>query len=226
MLLDFNHDGWLQSLTSRELRIEASVKMVPAMVDAWFRLSFYFEQPRFQVFGCTHDHHCVRSFNRQRMSDMVAEFQGMAAQCDQCLGSFVAEMLPRMQAAPEEAFELLSDVVVATKVTSTVVERAHLIGEEFKPPRGRGRAMKPASLSARAFQGFAVLRARRKCHGVLLRHFKRRGLSRMSFSNIRQGIKLFGSRIKKTRAPIQDFVLLGSMDHSTSSDIWNNPSNA
>ena len=106
-------------------------------------------------------------------------------ECEECVDKYlVAPILPLLETELSRAYQDLSDLLPVLKVSSASVERAHLVGEEKKPVRARGRAVSAPVMCTRSYQGFWLIYARKVSASILNMMMKRRALSRITFANV------------------------------------------
>ena len=79
-------------------------------------------------------------FNADLVADTVDRMgEIVMAGCTDCLDDgFAAEMTGLMKHGPEKAMRSMEDCLPRLRMSSALVERAHLWGQELKPAKSRG----------------------------------------------------------------------------------------
>ena len=89
-----------------------------------------------------------------------------------------------MQNEADLAFDTCAAALPMLQVSSGSVERSHLIGQELKPPRSRGRALDAENLAIRSYQKLCVQDAETLKRVVEDAVLKSRGLSRIEYHGL------------------------------------------
>ena len=95
-----------------------------------------------------------------------------------------------MQNAPQLAINTCKASLPLMHMSSAVVERSHLVGQELKPPRSRGRAVDAENLAIRSYQKFCVNDGEKIKNAVENAALKARGLSRCEFHALTSTFRL------------------------------------
>ena len=140
-------------------KFELSLMLVCLMGDVDRRLvKYHVLQPRFKIF----EHHSPFLPAPRALQDYVESCSQQAVDCDQCVDK--VSTLPFLRLGAENLRELnsiLGSLAVTAGVSSSIVEKVHLIGEEKKAPRARGRAIAAERLSEETYQATVVLESHR-----------------------------------------------------------------
>ena len=141
MISDVSHEAW--HTLSEATRLECAAQMVTPMARAWRALVFVFEDPRFQLFGVCgpwgEDGTC-EPYNERRTLELAAMVAAKKVDgCPGCLdAAFADNMVQYISKKPQEGVQVMNDCAAWLRLSSALVERAHLLGQELKPKRSRG----------------------------------------------------------------------------------------
>ena len=150
---------WTQLRLSAGDAFSVSLLMVCAVGDAWRRLYFQIMcQARNELFDVCH-RNGQRFYDEDHISRIVDALIQRRRVCPGCIekertGVFLDPLSQRTSDACREAHGFLCEILRALRMSSIVVERAHIEGQEKKPPKSRGLALEADSLSAATYQGF------------------------------------------------------------------------
>ena len=157
-------------------RFDVCLDLICVMEDVAHRLVFKLGVPKLEIFevcripeGDGFDETAVRA--------IATRLRVMSEQCDTCVDKvftqlWVERLLNMGSNACRKAHSALCDVLATLRVTSTKVERKHLLGQESRP-RKRGRAVECEQLNRLVFHKSIVRacelhreEAKRQCLGV------------------------------------------------------------
>ena len=186
LLGDFASDDWQGYMAnwSETDSPEILDQVVMAMAETWRRLVAAFNTPGSQhILDACHDGGKFR-YDSDAIREGVNKMIGIQMACSGCLaGDFVEPLLPALDnpASRETAVAFIRRVVTVLRVSSSVVERHHLIGQEAKPGKARGAAMQPATLQSHTYRGSGLQEAVRINASVRKDVFEQYGLSEKQF---------------------------------------------
>ena len=178
-------------------RTKAAPAILRCIVDFWCYLIFYVG--KFRSFDSLHYGDGLPTFDTSAARRMGENIKRDGETCSQCVDKhFPTNMVEIMVSSPQLAQQLLTNVLQIIYLSSSCVERAHLVGEEMKGRRRRGRAPTPLRLAQRSYQGFALLAGRSASDYILRRKLKQRRLTKPVFHAIlsRFRVKAAGVRRK------------------------------
>lgn len=151
VLENFAEGPWAELGLSDNEKYSLSLGMLRGMGDAWHRLVFYYEQPKFAVFsvcdgGGEFDDALIDALIRHHAQPLDARQNT----CNHCIDPYFTKPWLRRLLDPRAAVRRLAhtclcDLLAAMPVCSAKCERKHLLGQEARP-RKRGRALQAGTL--------------------------------------------------------------------------------
>ncbi|CAK0897756.1 unnamed protein product, partial [Prorocentrum cordatum] len=142
---DFGHAMWddIRRSCTRQGLFELCLLLLRSMGVAWRRLVHYFGQPKFQLLQV-----CGDLVTDLEIDRIVAPLREKKARCEKCLDPFTDVWLSRLcdEECRLKAQEALRLQIASTPVSSVAVEKKHLLGQEIRKPKSRGRAVQGAQL--------------------------------------------------------------------------------
>lgn len=203
-LLSFDRGAWVGMKMKLHEKWTLSLSIVCSVADAWRRLVYNFAQPNFELFQVCQE----EVWHAPNVMFTVGPLLEQGSSCSQCLDPFSAQWLRRLadhrQGVSRRAFACLSDMVACLPVSSSGVERKHLLGQESQGgPKRRGRALRCATLSKVSYQK-AVQQAHRKAQLSLQRRTLGSERLMRRFAQGWRGLALSGGRKRSGEAAMPD----------------------
>ena len=147
MLRNYSDDGWTGISGNRAGRFTCAMCICRAIWLITRRLRKYFEQPKFQIFGAVDP--AASETNRVAVKDSL---QRKSIACSECVDSNTVRWLHRLSQQPSRARASLILQLASSPVSSIRVEKKHLLGQESRKVRSRGKALGPSELMLRSYQ--------------------------------------------------------------------------
>jgi len=168
LLLDFAAGSWSQLALSSAQKFAISLSLICSVGDAWHRLVFAYDQPKFQLFNACAGNAYDACLAREVCEPILRSMQTCPDCVDPCFSvPWVRRLHDPRDAVARKAHMALSDIMSAAPVCSARCERKHLLGQDTRTPKRRGRALKIASLSKVTHCKSVSLSARRLRKRVL-----------------------------------------------------------
>lgn len=195
LVKSFSGPVWCDLRASRKLQYDICRQLLVGMTDAWRRLCFYYQQPKFEIFqacaGLEFNHFLARKVGNSILL--------RSSECPKCIDPlfslpFAKQLADTSQHVSARAHRCLFRLLSCTKLSSSSCERKHLLGQESRLGRKRGRGLQCESMSKLTYRK-SVKQTGDKLREMLLRkHFgsDTEGLRR--FSQSLAGLKVFRSR--------------------------------
>ena len=189
-----NLDGaeWEMLGFSEAKTLWLATKVLQVLADCWRRLVFPSQEPKRQVFDAVHvgwDRVC--QLDRLRMAgDRLVR---LAATCEDCVDdAFTKQLAGKLAdgATAEATHTFLADIATVVRCSSAAVERHHIVAEETRPSKSRGRALSVHSLGAHSYRMRVVHEARSATMEVRRAVFRRRQITAKSFAKGMTAFKL------------------------------------
>ena len=123
------------------------------LVDSWRRcFATYIKDTKFEVFAACQIAEGVPNFCAQQVRAVAARLRAKMEACEVCVDpDWTGVLLELMESQPARAYRIPVSVLIALRVQSSAVERAHLPAEETKPARARGRAKTAEELAVSTY---------------------------------------------------------------------------
>ena len=174
-----DHQDWRVLEQAGVSRYDGSRKILRALAPSWRRLWFTAQEPRRQMFSvCIGADGGEAAWNPARMETKVAELKEKQKSCAGCLRDGVSEeLLSEAERAPRLIWETMCSFLAFMRVSSLIVEKAHLPAQETMPPKARGRALHPSSMGEVTYRRTLVAEHTTKKAGVLKDVLPRRGFT-------------------------------------------------
>eukprot|EP00959_Pyramimonas_sp_CCMP1952_P385423 8077579-Pyramimonas_sp.AAC.1 len=134
------------------------------MADCYYRVVFKFEQPKFMLFGiCNHG-----VFDMGVIRNVCWPLRDKRMECDCCTDEYFTdvwvERLLGADVVAKRAWRSLCGLLTILKISSIKCEHQHLLGQELRSQKRRGRAPTAATLSKLTYA-----KAARKEAAIVLR---------------------------------------------------------
>ena len=183
MLNDFND---MHTDLGPNDKFQASAGMICAQADACRRLVFPAQDPKRVLFkACGKD----GTYNEQLVKSVFDDLSERARLCEHCIDEcFTRCMLGCGRVSLPSMHDLLCDIASKIQISSSIVEKFHLLGEESKPKRGRGRAVSAERLPDLTYQASVCVEAEHLQNEVRTQVFKTHGLSAKQFSRMNSAL--------------------------------------
>lgn len=196
LIRSFEHHNWstLRLGLTRAEKFEGARLLLKAAGSVWRRSVFYYEAAKFQVLQCADP-----ALQDEDLTERVTRLRHLKLQCPQCIDSFTSVWLDRLLAErpiASKARAALALIVAATPVTSVRVEKKHLLGQELRKVRSRGRAPTATELSKRTYVKSVSLANQRKTKFVEALVLK--GIARRSFSRLARALAVEKRGVRDT----------------------------
>ena len=113
-------------------------------------------------------------------------------------GLFHGPLLARMDCDPLAAKKHIQELATFMRISSCTVEKFHLLAEESKPKRSRGRALLPENVSLLTYQRSVLTASKNASDAIMASVCKRHGLSRKRVLQLVRVAKV-GNKLKRHR---------------------------
>ena len=148
MLSSFRCDAWEDLNISYDEKFEYASNMMMGLGDMWRRLVFNVQVPKLEML-------CVvsKAETPRQVQPMLEGLKRRSEQCQDCVCMFTKTWMSRLMTDDSacEALTSCRDLVATLPVITSKCERKHLLGQDCKPGRRRGRALHPRKLSQRSY---------------------------------------------------------------------------
>jgi hypothetical protein len=142
----FHYDAevWLDWRLGVSKKYECSLNMICVMQDIAYRLVHKYDQPKFDIFEvCSVPEDAA--FDLASVRGIASSLRAKSDACAHCVDKvFTRIWMWRLEnmgcVGCRRAHTSLCDILALLRVTSTLVEKKHLLGQELKPAK-RGRAV-------------------------------------------------------------------------------------
>ena len=168
MLLSDSAAGWAELPTdvreNADTFFNLRLRITRVLGDMWRRTEFYYSDSRFTIFDA-----CFAAspeYDADTVNRVVQSLTEKAEQCAQCLDDATAVVLRMLKKAPARAVRCIFDLGCVAAVQSAPVEKQHLLGQETRSTRKRGRALSAQQLAAHSFRSSIIQHGKRKADGV------------------------------------------------------------
>jgi hypothetical protein len=158
---EYGADVWQEWRLTCDKRYAACLDMIVVMQDVSYRLVFKHDQPKHEIFGICRIPEGV-AYDAARVRQIAARLGGMHELCSLCVDKaftliWTHRLLEMGSAASRDAHTAMCDILALLRVTSTKVEKKHLLGQELKPAK-RGACVECCQLARLVFRE-SVIRA-------------------------------------------------------------------
>ena len=137
--------------------------------DAWWRLIFKYNVSKFAVLEVSR----VRNWSRAAVQRVVEPLVQRGQICGSCIDPFTRIWAPRLlhhsDAIARRAHDVIRNKTASIPVSAGPAERKHLIGQESKATKSRGRARKAKTLSKFSYVKWNQQLSKRKRERALSR---------------------------------------------------------
>ena len=186
MLLDFEHESWRHLFAgAAEEQFDAGLTVVCALGEAWSRLVLPTNGPRKRITSACHNEAYMPIYGCQRINDAVQELKAKEDRCARCFDRYWSlELLPGL-ASPvrqQSVHGFVVSQVCLARVSSSITERFHQVGQSTMPSKARGRALTRQGLSETTFRAAAIHEARALANTVKAAAFAKRCLTQRMVS--------------------------------------------
>ena len=149
LLRSYEAGAWSELSLPKAEKFRISSSIVCCMADAWRRLVWAFEQPKFQVFKAAACEEYSPTLIRQAVEPLANQAEACQGCADLAFGKpWVGRLLDPRGSVARRAHSCLLDMLACMPVSSASCERKHLLGQETKGgPKRRGRALACSTLS-------------------------------------------------------------------------------
>ena len=131
LLLNFSSAGWQGLGLSPVDKFDASLCMLVAMSEAWWRLVFKFDQPKYQLFNVCR----FPQYSELVVRSIANALLDKHAACPECVDPYFTEVWCRRltstaSGCARNAHQVLRSQLATLSVLTTKCERKHLLGQE------------------------------------------------------------------------------------------------
>lgn len=137
---DFNSEGWQDLGLTHPEKFDMCGNIIVQICDAYVRLVLYYKQSKFEVFQVCRSADYCKDFVGQVTRNMVSRSEA----CPTCVDPFFGKQwLSRLQdvRTASKAHRTLCDMLPTLRVTSVRTEKKHLLGQETRLAKRRGRCL-------------------------------------------------------------------------------------
>ena len=150
-------------IVDRASLFKLRLRAVKVQADAWRRLVFKFQDPRYMLI--TMSEGSGPSEVALRNSNSLEEIKGIK-KFPMCFDDVTEELISLGERAPERLHGLSRKIMVVLPVTTSPVEKHHLIAQETMLKKRRGRALRPEQVASHSFRAHQIQVARRQSEQV------------------------------------------------------------
>jgi hypothetical protein len=166
--LSYSEGPWHDLDVTSEEKHSSCLAMLCGMGDAWHRLVFTYDQPKYLIFEVCRG----GEYDSGRVGLLAGGIRRRSEACSGCVDPFFARpwadrLLDHRPAVARKAHGCLQDVLSCLLVSSARCERKHLLGQETKGARRRGRALQCKTLSKVTYAKSVELAAAKARESVL-----------------------------------------------------------
>lgn len=142
LVRSFSNEGWNGLSISDDVKFELCEAMLSGMADSYHRLVFIFLDPRWKLFGVCES----TSFDSALVKHIVDPLLELVRTCDRCRDVYFAWPWLRRLSDDDvqirsKAHRCLTSVVPTLPVSAIRCEKKHLLGQETRAQKRRGKAL-------------------------------------------------------------------------------------
>ena len=161
LVINFDSPKWQRLDISDEEKFKSAETYIPAIAEMWMRMVFNFKHPKYLVMNASQK-------TEEEAGRAGADILRKRKRCGECLDDFSEIWSERLEnpAKGRKAIDSLRNIIAATPLTAGEVERKHLIGQETRFKKRRGRGKTAPNLQAFTFRKSIRLHFERKRYRV------------------------------------------------------------
>lgn len=168
LLRDFSSGPWAELSLSSSERFNLCLAIVRSMADSWDRFVHSYDQPKFRLFEVCRD----AELNDWLLDQCVRPILESHAACPSCVDELFSlkwaqRLMSECRPVALRAHRCLRNMLALAPTSSARCERKHIIGQDTRAARHRGRNLKPKTLAKVTYVRSVALAAAKRRRRVI-----------------------------------------------------------